>query len=56
MIFYVLYLKSCIWPGGDFPMDPTKERHQILCKSLKSVTETLPMIRQVLGEERMGCT
>jgi hypothetical protein len=32
-------------------MDPTKEQHQILCKSQKSATETLPMIRQAFGEE-----
>jgi hypothetical protein len=31
-------------------MDPTKEQHQILCKS-KSVTEILAMIRQAFGEK-----
>jgi hypothetical protein len=35
-------------------MDPTKEHHQILRKSLKSAMETLEMIRQAFGEESMG--
>jgi hypothetical protein len=40
----------------DFAMDPAKEQHQILCKSRKSATETVEMIRQALGEESMSRT
>jgi hypothetical protein len=32
-------------------MDPTKEQHQILYKSLKIAIETLAMIGQAFGEE-----
>jgi hypothetical protein len=35
-------------------MDLTKEQHQVLCKSWKSATETLAMIRQAFGEESMS--
>jgi hypothetical protein len=38
----------------DFAIDPTKEQHQILCRSLKCVTETLTMIRQAFGQESMS--
>jgi hypothetical protein len=39
----------------DFAMDPPKEQHQMLCRSRKSATETLSMIRQAFGEESMSC-
>jgi hypothetical protein len=36
-------------------MGPTKEQHQILCKSRKCATETLTVIRQTFNKESMGC-
>jgi hypothetical protein len=35
-------------------MDPTKEQHQILCRTQKSVMETLTVIRQAFGKESMS--
>jgi hypothetical protein len=37
-------------------MDLTKEQHQISCKSYKGATDTLAMIRQAFGEERISHT
>jgi hypothetical protein len=50
LLFGVVYLTWC-----DFAMDPTASVHQILFKS-RSATETLTMIRQAFGEERMSRT
>jgi hypothetical protein len=47
-LFVVMYLAGC-----DFVMDSTKEEHQIL---RKRAMETLAMIRQAFGEERMSRT
>jgi hypothetical protein len=35
-------------------MDPTKEQHQILCKTRKRAAKTLAMIRQAFGEESVS--
>jgi hypothetical protein len=39
LIFAPFYMKSCIWPDGDFVMDSKKEQHYFLCKSLKKCDE-----------------
>jgi hypothetical protein len=56
VIFITLYLQSCIWPDGIWQR--TRQRPSVkFCANLgKSVSKTLAMIRQALGEESLSCT
>jgi hypothetical protein len=54
LIFYVILFGVVYLAWCDFTMDWTVSVHQMLCKSFLSSRETLAMIRQIYGEERMS--